>query len=89
MNTGISAEEACRMRVLSEEDFASTCNKDGSLKYQPGTTTSTLKDDPSKAVAIDNTFLYAIGITLAIGIVCLLAFCVKYIVKKVKAKPIK
>lgn len=77
MNTehGISADEACRAHVLTEQDFARMCNEDGSLKSQPKTTTITLKDSPSKTFTVDSTILYASMAVLAlvlVGVVLLL-----------------
>lgn len=77
MNTGISLDETCRMHVLSEEDFASMCNADGSVKQQPGTTTFSLKDDPSKSTTIDNTALYSFGVVIMIAIACIVVFFIK------------
>lgn len=74
---GISAAEACRMRAVSDEDFARMCDEDGSLKNQSNTTTFSLKDDPSKTVTIDNTVLYAVGIGLVLVLACVAILLVR------------
>ena len=60
MESGISITEACRTRSLEKEDFARTCNEDGSVKQEHRTTFS-LKDDPTKTITIDNNILYISG----------------------------
>ena len=79
---GISSDEACRMHVLAAEDFARMCNKDGSLKTQPSTTTFYVKDDPSKSITIDNNVLYVSAFVFAL----LIAGAVVLVVRRLKKK---
>ena len=59
MNEGVSLDQACEMRALNAEDFARSCNEDGSVKDGTETTTFTLKSDNSKSVTLDNTVVVA------------------------------
>ena len=79
--TGITVTEACRNHVMSDEDFAKTCNTDGSLKNQ-STTTFTLKDDPAKSITVNNAVLYAAGIGLILVIACLIILLIRRRSKK-------
>lgn len=78
MNEGISADEACRARALTQEDFVRMCNEDGSLKGQTQTTTFSLKNDDSKSTTMDNT---ALQVGLA-GIVLLVVVIAYILIRK-------
>ncbi len=84
MENGISADEACRTHSLTTDDFARMCNPDGTLKNQPGTTTITLKNDPSKSLTVNNTILYTSAAALVVVVVCVVVLLVKH---KRKKKP--
>lgn len=79
--TGITVTEACRNHVMSDEDFARTCNADGTLKNQ-STTTFTLKDDSSKSITVNNAVLYAAGIGLLLAIACVIILLIRRRSKK-------
>lgn len=87
MQEGISLEEACAKNVVgTEEDFERTCNPDGTVKSQSKTTTFTLKNDDTKSVTINNTYLY-IGIALVLVLfVAFTAFIVRMFMKRKLAK---
>lgn len=77
MDTGISADEACRNHVLTEDDFARMCNPDGSLKNHPGTTTFTLKDGPSRSLTVNNNIMFASAAALAIVVACTVVLLIR------------
>lgn len=76
MNTGISADEACRTHSLTEQDFARICNPDGSLKNEQNTT-FTLKDNPSRSVTVNNNVLYGSIAILGLIVLCVVALTLK------------
>jgi hypothetical protein len=77
MNEGITINEACANNVIgTKEDFERLCNKDGTVKSQPKTTTFTLKNDSTKSITVVDTHLQiglAIFFLLAAVIIGLIA----------------
>ena len=58
MNEGISINEACANNVVgTKQDYERLCNKDGTVKSNPKTTTYSLKNDNTNSITIDNTHL--------------------------------
>lgn len=83
MEKGISIEEACKDNLIgTEEDFQANCNPDGTVKQHPKTTTFTLKNDETKSVTIDNTYLYLAGL----GFLLLVAVAVFLIIRRLFKK---
>ncbi len=76
MNNGISLSEACRLRVLAQEDFAKECNEDGTIKNQSHSTTFTVKDNGALSFTVNNTVmrLTLAGVIIAVIVVGVLLF---------------
>jgi hypothetical protein len=83
MNEGISLDQACEMRALNAEDFARSCNEDGTVRGNTDKTTFTLKSDNSKSVTLDNTAIQA-GIITAVLIVLIMGIFLIRKLRKIK-----
>lgn len=82
MNEELTVEEACRSRVMTDEDFARSCNPDGTVKSGNQTTTFTLKNDPTKSVTVNNRVAQTMMISTAILLLAVLGFLIYRAVKK-------
>jgi cell division protein FtsL len=86
MNEELTAEEACRNHLLTAEDFARTCNEDGSLKTQAHSTTFTVKNDKSKSITINNTALQVALVVAVLIMAVLTTLLIKHHLNKNKTK---
>lgn len=70
MEKGISLDEACaKNQIGTREDFERNCNPDGSVKQHFQTTTFSLKNDESKSITVDNSYLYIASVAALILVV--------------------
>ena len=76
MEPELTAEQACQEHSLSPEDFARTCNEDGTLKNGQKTTTFTLKSDSSKSITVNDTVLQGalVSVVLVVIVAAVLFF---------------
>jgi SanA protein len=76
MQEGISAEEACRIRALTTEDFARMCNQDGSLKTTKQQSTTNTQQTMSPPSA-NNTLWYIAAVVFLVIFVLGIALLMK------------
>jgi len=70
MDEGISADEACRLGVLTPEDYSRLCNEDGSVKRPTQSTVMHLKDD-TNSMKMSNTSLQSSFVGLVLFVLSL------------------
>jgi len=76
MEEELTVNEACRMHVLADEDYARSCNADGSVKAQQRTTHISIGSGRSISFTVDNTVLLATYAGIGLGILILVIFLI-------------
>lgn len=82
MNEGISINEACETGALTPEDYARSCNQDGSVKQNNGSTTFYIKGNESQPIQVDNTLLAVGAIGLAVAAILVIALIAKLVIRR-------
>lgn len=83
MQEGISAEEACKTRSLTSEDFERLCNADGTLKTSKRDTTASTQQEKIPSPGPNNILWYATAGLIFFAIILGIVFmAVKFLKQK-------